>query len=852
MGCGHQVRASAERCLLSAEQQLQSDHVTVLNASSRSQSGQGERLDVNRASSVRIVVLILVAGIAVGLPGVGVHRSLGGVLIPEPAFFGLAPELAEDQAGPDFTLDDRWNQTFTWFDYNGRTVCRGHLPKWNPNELGGSPYLAVGSTSALSPFVLATCPFPRGQRVFVATVLEFWVAAFGMFGFLRYGLRLAAEAAGMGALTFALSGTAIAYAFFPHGFTGSWIGLLALLAVLIRRSSGRSEVVRWGVLYAFVVALCGFSGQPEMLAITVGGALVAAHLVRVLPLDGPRRASVALVVFSLAGAALAAVQLLPTATYSLGSALAQSRDAPAGFSALAPGNVLTGVKQYAAGMLLGAMEPGFQGPPGPGPTATSALPWSRTTLYMGSAVFVTSIVIVAMLSFGRIGAAWRPMGRSLHLRFLLAALLASVVALKFPVTQFLISRLPIASQLDVNLIRWIAVFFFAVFTSLAFRTIATRRFTKLFLVVLTAVNVLLLVAAVALSKGLRNFSFQLAKAGFGSWADQWQELLTRTWRIHLVVAVLGLLLLGIPRLHRVAPFAAVALVALEMVGVQAGVVNRWAEVYPVADAARAQLAQVRQSGERVIGIGTVNPTLGTLLGVPAMSGYTVMTDSHVALAEGTESCKTYVAPVLLELCGYPPSPRSIGEFGNVGWVLGPRDLASPDLTASGKIGEFMLYRSTMGLGQAFFVRGTNCDDYQRAQVKGLDSSMRLDDRVSVSRDSASSLSFSFDRRPQRRCLFVSESYAEGWSARNARSESRPVIAFAGVWQAVDVAPGDDTIRLAYDPPGYSVGLKLTVFTMVFLVLLAGWTMTEGLRRRRPWSGRMSTRGRDPSPPDASS
>ncbi len=783
------------------------------------------------ASLVRTVVLIAIAGVAVALPGYGAHRTLGGVVIPDSPFFRLAPEVTRDRVGPDFTLDDRWNQAFTWFDYNGRTLCEGDVPRWNPNELGGSPYLAVGSTSSLSPFVLATCPFPRGQRVFVATVLEFWVAAFGLFGFLRYGLRLSHEAAGIGAVAFALSGIAIAYAFFPHGFTGSWIGLLALLALLIRRSRRTSEVLRLGVLYALVVALCGYSGQPEMLGITVVGAVVAAHLVNVR-LDGARRALAALAGFSVAGAALAAVQLLPVATYSLSSALAQSRHAPTPVSVLAPGTVLTGVKEYVAGMLLGSLEPALHGPPAPGPTLTSSLPWSRITVYTGSALLVASVVVVAMLALGRIGAPWRPMARSLHLRFLLAAAIASLVALKFPVTQLVISRLPVVSRLDVNLVRWLAVFFLAVLAALTFETIAARRFAGLFLTVLAAVNLMLAVFALTLRRGIGSGRIQFTKAALGPSSTQWQDLLSQSWRIHLAVAVLGFLFVGIPRLHRKAPAVAVTLVALEMVGSQAGMVNRWAEVYPVVDATRARLSQVRQSGQRVMAVGAANPTLGTLLDVPSLSGYTLMSDSHVELAETIESCKTYVAPVLLELCGYPPSPRSVGEYGNVGWVLGPRGLDSPELIASAKIGNFMLYRSTIGLGQAFFVRGAGCDEHRRTPVKDLDPSLKLDDPVSVRREGAGSLSISFDSAAERRCLFVSESYAKGWEATSDGHESRRVMPFAEVWQAVDVAPGDGAVRLAYEPPGYPSGLKISLIVLLSLVLLTGWTMTEGVRRHR--------------------
>lgn len=787
---------------------------------------KGELGRSERGPSLRIILVIAIAGVAVGLPGYGARRTLGGVVIPASPFFRLAPEVATEHGGPDFTLDDRWNQAVTWFDYNGRTVCEGRVPTWNRNELGGSTYLAVGSTSALSPFLVASCPFPRGHRFFVATLLEFYVAAFGMFAFLRRGLRLSNEAAGLGAVGFALSGIAVAYALFPHGFTGSWIGLLALLALLIRRSRDTPEVLKWGLFFALVVALCGLSGQPEMLPITVGGAVVAAYLVRAPRNGSPRRALAALGGFSLAGAALAGAQLLPTALYSLSSALAQSRHAPTPWSILAPRTVLQGTKEFVAGMLLGSVEPGLQGPPGPGPTLTSVLPWSRITVYAGSALFVASIVILIMLAFGRISATWRPMARSMHIRFLVAAVLFSLVALKFPVTQLLISRLPIVSQVDVNLIRWVAVFFFAVLAALAFETIAARGFGRLFLAVLMSVNLLSAVVTLLLGRGLATGKIQFSSSALSPSNAQWRGLLAQSWRTHLAVAFLALLFLGIPRLHRWAPSAAMALVALEMVGTQGGMVNRWAEVYPVVDTTRSQLSQVRQSGQRIIGLGTLNPTLGTLLDVPALSGYTVMSDSHVALAESTESCKTYVAPVLLELCSYPPSPRSIGEYGNVGWVLGPKGLDSPELTASAKIGDFTLYRSTIGLGQAFFVRGASCEDYRRTQVKDLDASMKLDDPVSVNREGTNSLSISFAQVPQRRCLFVSESYAEGWTAQSARAKPRQVSPFAGVWQAVDVAAGDDTIRLAYEPPGYPAGLRLSLIAMLSLVLLAGWRMTR--------------------------
>lgn len=754
-------------------------------------------------------------------------------MVPEAPFLKLAPNGASTPVGPDFTLDDRWNQAFTWHDYNGRTVCRGEIPKWNPQELAGAAYLSVGSTNALSPFQLAACPFPREQRLFVAALLEFYVAAFGVFLFLRAGLGLSNQAAGLGGLVFALSGTAIAYSLFTHGFTGSWIGFLALLALAIRRSATTAQRLRWGALYAVVVALCGLSGQPEMLLITAGGAVAGAYLVR---LSRPWKDSVAALAvtsgFSLAGAALAAVQVLPTALHSLSSELAQSRvHQRTSLSALRPGALLEGGKDVVSGALVGFLEPAFQGPPRPGATLASPLPWSRTTLYVGSALLAAVIAIATALASGRIAPAWPSVARSLHVRFLLAAAVAMLVSLKFPVSQLLLGRLPIVSRLDVNLLRWLAVFFLAVLAALAFQTIAHRGVVQLFLGVLIAVNVVLATLALALRRGLLLGSIELKAEALSPSAAQWEDLLSQTWRVHLVVAALGATVLVIPRLHKGGPLAAVVLVTMEMVGVQGGTVNRWAEVYPTVDAVRSRLSEVRQSGQRVVGLGTANPTLGILLDVPALSGYTVMSDSHVRLAESLDSCKVYVRPVLLELCGWPLSPRSVAEFGNVGWVLGPQGLVSPELSEHERIGDLVLYRSTTGLGEAFFVRGSRCELLREAKLADMDRSLKVEPAAVVSRTRPASMSISFDQAPHPRCLFVSQSHDEGWTAENARGQARRVTPLAGVWQGIDVGPRDGGIRMTYDPPGYSMGLMLSLIA-VALLLLGAVVDTRRIARSR--------------------
>lgn len=790
-----------------------------------------------RWREVGSLLFLLAVSLGLTLPGIGQGKSLGGALTEPAPLLHLDAAASRDEYGPDFGIDDRWNQTYTWLDYFGRTTCRGRIPKWNENELGGYSHFAMGSTGSISPFSLLSCPFPPSKRLFVSYLFAFCVNALGTLLFLRAAFGLSTAAASAGALAFGLSGVAVAYALFPHGFTGSWIGFLALSALLVRRASSRQSLAARGLAHSLLVALCGLTGQPEMFLISTGGAILAAYLPK--STTASRGPSVArfgqLASFSILGALLAAAQLIPTAIYSLNSVIGRQRSTEAiPLSALSANQLFEASKQVVSRLLLGSLDPIFHGLPGPKETLTAPpLPYSRVTVYAGTAVLAAALTAVVQLRNRPNG--WRLVRQSDHFRAMILAFVSALVAVRFPLTQAFISRIPILSSLDVSMVRWLYCFFLAIFAGLCMSSVIRSGNVRTFLALFSGFNLLLSGIALALTRTADDLVPQAAAAHLAD--GHWLGALQQTWQVHFLVFVLAALMLCVPLpASRIIPLT-VGLIALEMTGVQANIVNRWGTVDPVVSRTRPLLKEIESAGERMVGISTPSPTLGTLLDVPMLNGYELMNSAHRNLAESVESCKGYSPGFVLEFCGYPVLPLPLTQFGNVGWILGPKGLESPSLEARTEIGTYQLYRLHGALGRSFFAEGTNCKPYQTMSLRTLDASVKTPELVTSERRSPEHFTLDFAPSPRTRCLFVSETFDTGWSATaNPQGSERSITAFAGIWLAVDLLPGDSGIDLAFSPPGYAFAARLNIITLFSLPLLY-FVMTRSKRTWKKIKGR---------------
>ena len=207
-----------------------------------------------------------------------------------------------------FFLQDVMVQNYPFRDFFARALADGELPLWCPFINFGFPLFAEGQAGPLYPFnLVAALLLPTFAALNYNLIAHVWLAAAGTYWFLRlHGCRQAAAIAG--GLIFGCSGFFVVRAMsFNYVDACSWMPVLfALVEAAVQRR--RSMYL---VLGAGVVGLQFLAGHPQATTYAIGAAL----------LYGAYRGLVArcgrlywgtLVGMPILGAALAAVQLVPT------------------------------------------------------------------------------------------------------------------------------------------------------------------------------------------------------------------------------------------------------------------------------------------------------------------------------------------------------------------------------------------------------------------------------------------------------------------------------------------------------------------------------------------------------------
>jgi hypothetical protein len=194
-------------------------------------------------------------------------------------------------------------------------IRSGHFPLWNPHTFGGAPFFANPQTAVLFPLTALLYVLPYSVALTLMSVLKLSIAGVAMYWLLRR-LDVARPAALIGAVTFAFSALVIAWLQWSYASAVILLpALFAMTCVFIERRTARAMA---GV--ALIVALSVFAGYPQRVAYwLVVLAAWAVYLAWTRP--KPVRALVGWTAAVALGLLLAAVQLLPFAEYSLGSAV---------------------------------------------------------------------------------------------------------------------------------------------------------------------------------------------------------------------------------------------------------------------------------------------------------------------------------------------------------------------------------------------------------------------------------------------------------------------------------------------------------------------------------------------------
>lgn len=271
-----------------------------------------------------IAILLLLAPLLLFFP-----QTVGGrTLLPADNLYQWQPyrELAgEAGVGRPHNplLSDLVLENLPWKQFAREQIAAGEIPLWQPNILGGTPFLAAGQSSMLYPFSVLFLIMPLPAAFGWFTVLQLWLAGLSMMLLVRV-LGVRRPGALVAGLTYQLSATFVASAVFPMILaTAAWLPfLLAMVELTIRQQPalGRASSLPWAALGAVGLGMAALAGHVEALYFTllvmafyalwrlVAGA--RAHRGAGAPIWLLRRAGWLLVLVA-AGLALGAVQILP-------------------------------------------------------------------------------------------------------------------------------------------------------------------------------------------------------------------------------------------------------------------------------------------------------------------------------------------------------------------------------------------------------------------------------------------------------------------------------------------------------------------------------------------------------------
>ena len=207
-----------------------------------------------------------------------------------------------------FFVQDVMVQNYPFRDFYSQALKQWQLPLWHPGINCGFPLFAEGQAGVLYPFNLLTAfLLPTFAGITANVVFHMWLGAAGTYWYLRI-LSCAPAAALAGGLTYGFSGFLVVRAMSQNYIDVSgWMPFLFVLLELAFRTRQLSYL--WGV--SAVVGLQFLAGHPQATAYAVGAAALYG-VFRALGQGARKRVIAAVVIMPLLGAALAAVQLLPT------------------------------------------------------------------------------------------------------------------------------------------------------------------------------------------------------------------------------------------------------------------------------------------------------------------------------------------------------------------------------------------------------------------------------------------------------------------------------------------------------------------------------------------------------------
>lgn len=201
-------------------------------------------------------------------------------------------------------------QFYPWREYAFEMLRAGQLPLWNAFNGAGTPLIANYQSTLFYPFTWPGLVLPLAWYMSVTAVLHLFIAAWGMWAFTgRLGLPSLGR--GLSALAFGLTSYLVArLGTYPIVTAAAWLPWLmwAVLGVLAEK---KLRAVAWLALLTGLQLLAGHA-QTAWYSLLLLGLFVLYWLIRWRPADWWQRLGM-VAAGLLLGAAIASIQLLPTA-----------------------------------------------------------------------------------------------------------------------------------------------------------------------------------------------------------------------------------------------------------------------------------------------------------------------------------------------------------------------------------------------------------------------------------------------------------------------------------------------------------------------------------------------------------
>ncbi len=342
-------------------------------------------------------------------------------------------------------LSDPVLKFYPWQVAVRESLARGEFPLWNPFIYSGTPLFANAESAILYPVNLLGYLLPLQSALTASILLRSWIAAMGMYLFLR---ELGVELFGacFGGLVFMLSGSMTVWLYYPVTNAYAWMPLMFFLGERFINRGGLSWVSLLGLVTA--VHVLGGHYQTSFIMLLTWGAYC---LFRVISTTADRKRlplaarTLALLALSpVIGIALSGVQLVPFLEWLKNTAETQLR--VAGISSLP---AVTTLAQEILTTASSLVLPNLMGNPAWG-SATSLLysNYIEQMVYIGIVPLTTALVAVGASVSSPVDGPKPSPGRRFDRRLIWflcgSAIAALLLAMRVPVIDF-INRLPIFS-----------------------------------------------------------------------------------------------------------------------------------------------------------------------------------------------------------------------------------------------------------------------------------------------------------------------------------------------------------------------------------------------------------------------